>query len=159
MYTSNKKYIKDVLYNMVSTKLFKGIDNSKIYFEIRKKVFCDELNMDSKIISDIYDEFSLNVVVYEDEKAVATGRLIFKDGRYFIDKLCVLTEFRGNSYGELIIRMLVRKIITIGAEKTYSEIDCKYKHLFEKIGFKEVSKDASGHLMMMKEGDVGGHCS
>ena len=143
---------------MVSTKWFKGIENSEIYFEIKKKVFCDELNMDCKSINDGYDKLSYNIVLYEDEKAVGTGRLIFKDGKYLIDKLCVLSEFRGNSYGELIVRMLVRKAITIGAEKTYSIIDTKYKSLFEKVGFKEIGVDVNGDLVMMKEGDVGGHC-
>nr|WP_312580022.1 GNAT family N-acetyltransferase [Sedimentibacter sp.] len=143
---------------MVSTKWFKGIENSEIYFEIRKKVFCDELNMDCEFIKDNYDEYSYNVVLYEDEKAAGTGRLIFKDGKYLIDKLCVLSEYRGNSYGELIVRMLVRKAVTTGAVKTYSVIDAKCKSLFEKAGFKETGADVNGDLVMIKEGDVGGHC-
>jgi len=144
---------------MVSTKWFKGAENSENYLSIRKSVFCDELNMDCESISDIYDAFSFNVVLYEDDKAVGTGRLVFKDGKYLIDKICVLSEFRGNSFGELIIRMLVRKVATIGADKTHSVINKKYKKLFEKIGFKEISVDLSGDSLMIKEGDVGGHCS
>lgn len=144
---------------MVSTKWFKGAENLEIYLEIRKKVFCDELNMDSEILSDVYDEFSLNVVLYEDEIAAGTGRLIFKDGKHLIDKLCVICDFRGNSYGELIIRMLVRKAVTIGAAKTYSVVDKKYKSLFGKVGFKEMSIAGNGDSVMIKEGDVGGHCS
>jgi len=144
---------------MVSTKWFKGTENSENYLSIRKSVFCDELNMEFKFISDIYDEFSFNVVLYEEEKAVGTGRLSFIGGRYLIDKICVLREFKGNSFGELIIRMLVRKAVTIGADKTYSILDAKYKPLFEKVGFKETSLDANGNYVMVKEGDVGGHCS
>lgn len=144
---------------MVSTKWLQGTENLEICFGIRKKVFCDELNMNCEFISDIYDEFSFNVVLYEDEKAVGTGRLIFNDGKYLIDKICVLNEFRGNSLGELIIRMLVRKAVTIGAKKTYSILDKKYKPLFEKVGFVETSIDSEGNCIMFKEGDVGGHCS
>ncbi len=144
---------------MVSTRWFKGIENLEICLEIRKKVFCDELNMDCGFISDIYDEFSFNVVLYEDEKAVGTGRLTFKDGKYLIDKLCVLSEYRGSSLGELIIRMLVRKAVTIGAEKTYSVINKRCRKLFEQVGFKEISLDSKSNCIMVKEGDVGGHCS
>lgn len=143
---------------MVSTRWFQGTENLEICFGIRKSVFCDELNMSSEFISDIYDEFSFNVVLYEDEKAVGTGRLIFSDGKYLIDKICVLSKYRGSSLGELIIRMLVRKAVTIGAKQTYSVLDLKYKRLFEKVGFKETSLDSVGNCLMLKEGDVGGHC-
>lgn len=144
---------------MVSTKWFQGIDSKHNFIEIRKKVFCDELKLDEKNISDSYDLFAFNVVLYEDEFPVGTGRLLFKDGKYFIDKICVLKEFRGNCYGNLIIRMLVRKAVTIGAEKTYAYIDEKYTKIFEKIGFEALNNDGNGYRLMVKEGDVVGHCS
>jgi len=143
---------------MVSTKWFQGMESLYKYLEIRKKVFCEELKMDEESISDFYDEFAFNLVLYVDDISVGTGRLIFKDGKYFIDKLCVLKEYRGNSNGDLLIRMLVRKAITIGADKTYAEIDKKYKPLFEKIGFKKVKNEDVNNVLMMKVGDVGGHC-
>jgi len=142
---------------MVSTKWFQGLNNLDKFLEIRKKVFCEELNMDEKYLTDFYDEFAFNAVLYDDDKPAGTGRLLFKDGKYFIDKLCVLNEYKGNAYGNLIIRMLVRKAVTIGAEKTYAEINKKYKPLFEKIGFVEVSNEGN-NVLMMKTGDVGGHC-
>lgn len=142
---------------MVSTKWFQGLDNLGSFLEIRKKVFCEELNMDDKFATDFYDEFAFNAVLYDDGKPAGTGRLIFKDGKYFVDKLCVLKEYRGNAYGNLIIRMLVRKAVTIGAEKTYAEINEMYKPLFEKMGFVEVINEEN-IVLMMKTGDVGGHC-
>jgi len=144
---------------MVSTKWFKGKENLEICYEIRKNVFYNELNLDCEFVSDIFDEFSFNVVLYEDEKAVGTGRLIFNDGKYSIDKICVLSEYRGKSFGELIIRMLIRKAVTIGADKTYSILNKKYKLLFDKVGFQEISLDDNDNFIMVKEGDVGGHCS
>lgn len=143
---------------MVSTKWFQGIENSDKFKEIRKKVFCEELNMEEKSISDFYDEFAFNAVLFDDDRPAGTGRLIFKEGKYFIDKLCVIKEFRGNSYGDLIIRMLVRKAVTIGAEKTYANIDRKYKKLFEEIGFEETNAESNINVLMVKIGDVGGHC-
>lgn len=143
---------------MVSTKWFQGIENLHSYLVIRKEVFCDELNMDEKYVTDFYDEFAFNLILYVDDIAAGTGRLIFKDGKYFIGKLCVLKKYRGNSYGNLLIRMLVRKAITIGAEKSYAEIDKKYKPLFEKMGFEDTNNEDNINVLMMKVGDVGGHC-
>ena len=53
--------------------------------------------------------------------------------------------------------MLVRKAVDIGADKTYTYIDSKLKNLFEKVGF-IVEKEQDDTLLMVKYGDVGGHC-
>lgn len=143
---------------MISTKWFQGIDNLEQPIEIRKNVFLREMNLDEGFISDIYDEFSFNVVAYEDELPIGTGRLIFKENKYFLDKICIIKDFRGKCYGDLIIRMLVRKAITINVEETYSYIDEKYKSIFNKVGFKEISRDENNNILMMKTGDVGGCC-
>lgn len=143
---------------MVSTKWVQGIESLNSYLEIRNKVFCEELKMDEESINDFYDEFAFNLILYVDGMAAGTGRLIFKDGKYFIDKLCVLKEYRRNSYGDLLIRMLIRKSVTIGAEKTYAEINKMYKPLFENIGFINVGDEENSNILMMKMGDVGGHC-
>jgi predicted GNAT family N-acyltransferase len=149
---------------MISTKWFQG-NNLNEVLSIRNEVFVNEFNFDISSIYDEYDSFGKNVLVYINEKAIGTGRLIFNNGKYVIDNLCVLKEFRNNSYGELIIRMLVRKAVDMGAEKTYSYIDntdiisaSKIKGIFEKIGF-IMDKEEDGKSIMVKYGDIGGHCS
>lgn len=141
---------------MISTKWLQG-SNLEEVLKIRTAVFENELNFEKEYIYDAYDSFGKNVLLYDSGKAVGTGRLIFKDGKYLIDKICVLKEFRKNAYGELIIRMLVRKAVDMGAEKTYTHIDNKFRNLFEKIGF-IVDSEAGEKLIMIKCGDVGGHC-
>lgn len=143
---------------MISARFFQGIENFNNYIEIRRSVFCDELKHCEDTLTDKYDQFAFNVVVYDNNEAIGTGRLLFKDGRYIIDKICVLKEYRGNNISDLIIRMLIRKAVTIGAEEIYTNLDKKYKSIFGKIGFKEVNIDQDGNLIMVKTGDVGGHC-
>lgn len=141
---------------MISAKWVQGTNLSEV-FKIRSLVFGSELNYSNSFIHDEYDSFGKNVVVYDSERPVGTGRLIFKDGKYVIDKICVLKEFRKNSYGELMIRMLVRKAVDIGAESTYAYIDNECRRLFEKVGF-IFNKDVDNKLEMVKYGDVAGHC-
>lgn len=144
---------------MVYTKWFQGIENINTCIELKRKIFIDELKSDEKNVTDLYDQFAFYVVVYEDENPVGTGRLLFKDGRYFLDSICVLKAFRNRNYGNLIIRMLVRKAVSIGMEKTYASIDDKFESLFKKIGFEIIDSDKCGHSLMEKTGDVGGCCS
>lgn len=148
---------------MISTKWFQSNDLDDV-LKIRTTVFINELNLDNSLVNDEYDSFGKSVLVYDNGKAIGTGRLIFNDGKYLIDKLCVLKDYRNNSYGELIIRMLVRKAVDMGAEKTYSYISLsdnsllKIQSIFEKIGF-VADGEISEKLVMVKYGDVGGHCA
>jgi len=141
---------------MVSTKWFQEGDFSEI-LKIREKVFIEELKCDSSEVSDEYDLFAKKILVLEDNIPVGTGRLIFKNGRYEIDKLCVLREYRRKKYADLLIRMLVRKSIEIGASNTIAFCENKYKNLFTKIGFTMVSNENNIYLMN-KKGDIVSHC-
>ncbi|MDF2948734.1 MAG: family N-acetyltransferase [Sedimentibacter sp.] len=143
---------------MISTKWFQGINSINEALDIRKKVITEELKLIENNISDIFDEFAFNAVVYDDENAVGTGRLLFKEGKYFIDNVCVLKEFRGRHYGDLIVRMLVRRAVNMGAEKTYTECKSSCTKMFVNIGFETVQSNESGINLMVMTGDVGGHC-
>lgn len=141
---------------MITTKWFqeKNLDG---VLKLRKDVFLDELKYEEEFIQDKYDIFAKNVVLYEDSIPVGTGRLIFKDGKYVIDKLCVKKEYRNRRYGDLIVRMLVRKAVTLGAKKTYVMIDDKCEKLFTRIKF--VREDlCDGKIVMRKDGDICGDC-
>src|SRR5690554_1721153 len=103
---------------MISTRWFQGKDNISHVLSIRKEVFAD---IDK--LTDFYDEFAFNAVLYDEDVPAGTARLLFKEGKYFIDMLCVKKEFKDLNYEDLLVRLLVRKAVTIGAEKTYIEAD------------------------------------
>ena len=143
---------------MIATKWFQGKDSLNDVLKIRNKIFIEEMNLGYNGISDIYDDFAFNVVLYDDDEAVGSGRLLFKNGRYFIDNVGVLKEYRGNHYGDLIVRMLVRKAVNMGAENTSALVDNNCESLFRNIGFIKTEEYEDGKSLMMKTGDVGGHC-
>ena len=136
---------------MISTRLFQGKNSLSDVMGVRKEVFAD-----TDIFTDFYDDFAFNAVLYEDDEPAGTARLLFKEGRYFIDKLCLKEQFKGLNYEDLLVRLLVRKAVTMGAEKTYVEADESLEKILENIGFIKVSKD---ERLMVKEGDVGGCCT
>lgn len=141
---------------MISTKWFQGMEAESPYMQIRKSV--DYESRGSGVEADIYDRFAFHLVIYEDSRPFGTGRLLFKGGRYFIDNVCVLKEFRGKKYSDLIVRMLVRKASDIGARETYASVESKYKSIFENIGFTVADTVDECNVLMVKQGDVGGHC-
>lgn len=142
---------------MISTRWFQGKNNLDSVLKLRSQVFIDELNIKDYSVTDMYDEFALNTVAYEGDIPVGTGRLLFKDGKYSIDNVCVLREYRGNHYGDLILRVLTRRAVNMGAEKTYALVTTSAVKNFEAIGF-VCLRENDGHYLMEKTGDVGGSC-
>lgn len=146
---------------MISSKWFKGTDTEDVLL-IRYRVFDDEMKIDKDLIIDEFDKTSFNVVVYDNNIPVGTGRLIFKKGQYEIGKIAILKEYRRKKYGELIVRMLIRKAINIGAEEVYLNTLPISKDFFEKIGFNVIGNpyDYRGikYITMVRKGDVGGNC-
>lgn len=140
---------------MIHTKWFQGRDNLKDVLEIRKQTLYESCGEDA---SDIYDDFAFSAVVYDGDVPAGTGRLLFKEGRYFIDNVGVVNEHRGKSFGDLIVRMLVRRAVNMGAEKTYAYVCDGCMDIFESIGFEKTGSAENGKFLMVKAGDVGGDC-
>lgn len=140
---------------MIWTKWFQGISEDSIFLDIRRKVL-NEIG-DSGELTDIYDQFAFNLVAYNDDAPAGIGRLLFKEGRYFIDNIYVFESQRDKNIADLIIRMLVRKSVDLGSDKVYTYANDTYEQLLKKIGF-EKSGNENGEILMVKVGDVGGCC-
>ena len=72
---------------------------------IRFAVFVEEQGVPREIELDEQDAFSLHAVVFSQEKAVATGRLL-PDGH--IGRMAVLRDWRGRGVGGVLLRELVK---------------------------------------------------
>ena len=142
---------------MISTKWLQGSNLEQI-FSIRNLIFRNELGFGEEYVHDKYDYFALNVTVNDGQKLIGAGRLYFQNCKYVIDKVCVSKDFRGNSYGELILRMLIRKAISIGADCTYIYTKNNETRLYEKIGYSIVKTIGNDMVEMVREGDIGCSC-
>ena len=73
---------------------------------IRFSVFCEEQGVPREIELDEQDAVSLHVVVFENDKAIATGRLL-PDGH--IGRMAVLKDWRNRGVGGLMLRKLIER--------------------------------------------------
>ena len=71
---------------------------------IRFSVFVEEQGVPREIELDEHDASSLHAVVFEDGKAVATGRLL-PDGH--IGRMAVLKQWRGRGLGSELLKLLM----------------------------------------------------
>jgi len=148
---------------MITTKWFYGnAEQFKDAFYIRKVVFMDEQGFSEKEEFDGTDDEALHLVVYEANDPIATGRIITIDGKCFLGRIAVLEEKRRKYYGDLVVRMLIRRAFIMGAGKQYANAQTRAKGFYKKLGFIEIGEvfDDGGveHIQMEHEGDIVGDC-
>ena len=80
---------------------------------LRIKVFVEEQGFVDEV--DEADDYAIHLVMYENDKAVATCRFFLKEDKetYMFERLCVLKEYRGKSLG----REMLKKVEDIVKEK------------------------------------------
>lgn len=148
---------------MVRTKWCIGDNDLIDSYTIRAKVFINEQGIPVELEMDNKDFKAQHVIIYNDEKAVATGRLSI-DKVYTIGRVAVLKEERRNGYGDLVVRMLVRRAFDLGANKVMIHAQKKAVKFYETIGFtiigEEYIEEGTGipHINMIKNEDITSNC-
>ncbi len=82
-----------------------------------------------------FDEKSLNLIIYNNEVPVACGSLYFDCGAYHISNICVLPEYRGQYFGDMLVRLLVYRAFKMGAERILLRCNNDASTFFSKYGF------------------------
>lgn len=113
----------------------------KIVRNIRIAVFTDEQGADADKEFDEFDSFSDFALLYDGENTVATARIVKTSKGYKIGRIAVLKEYRGNGYGEDIVRAVTEKAFDYGADKVYVDAQNYAVPFYEKIGFKVIGEE------------------
>ena len=105
--------------------------------KIRRIVFMGEQNVSEEEEMIAWeDEISTHLVLYlEDGTAVATGRVMAKDGSHILGRIAVLKEFRGRHFGKMITQRLVEKSLKMGAVEVVLSSQTHAKTFYEQLGF------------------------
>lgn len=149
---------------MFSAKWYDYSDTSALAdsYKIRNEVFVREQGIPDEIEFDGSDDEAMFVVIYENETPCATGRVTVTDeGNMLLGRIAVSKEFRGKRYGDLVVRMLIRKCFDSGMEIQYVDAQAGAVDFYKKLGFEIVEgakpfvKAGIEHIPMLHRGDVG----
>lgn len=102
---------------------------------IRIKVFVEEQGFREEFDTD--DNISTHLVVFDGERAVATGRFYYDETRceYLIGRLAVLREYRSQGIGAQLVYEAERLIRAKGGKSVSLHAQCRAKAFYEKLGY------------------------
>ena len=123
--------------------------------DIRYQVFTLEQGFAQEVDLDERDSESIHILVYDNNKAIATGRMFKEsDDTYHIGRIAVIKNYRGLKIGSLILEVFEKKAKELGAKNVVlgSQIDKTefyIKNGYQKYG--DIFDDANyPHVMMRK---------
>lgn len=134
---------------MVHGKIITEKSKIKEVHEILGEVFVKELQYKEEDIVKYLLKQTHYVLLYEgisDDCPVACGCLFLNESIANISLIAVKKKFRGKMYGDLAIRMLIDKAITLDFTNIYTNIPINLMSMFEKIGFYKVTDSSKYNL-------------
>ncbi|WP_243292917.1 GNAT family N-acetyltransferase [Bacillus sp. FJAT-47783] len=124
-------------------------------FNVRKKVFVHEQNVPLELEIDDFEEEATHVVVYDEETPVGAGRLRLVDGFGKLERICVLSSYRGKGAGSIVMEKLEEIAHQKGVSKVKLNAQTTAEAFYQKLGYETISEDVfldAGipHVSMMK---------
>ena len=116
--------------------IIKVFDNlPKDALDLRIKVFVEEQGFVDEV--DDKDSIATHLVMYDDEKAVATCRFYLKEDKetYMFGRLCVLKEYRGKSLGREMLKKVEEIVKEKGGKAIILHAQYHAKPFYERCGF------------------------
>ena len=103
--------------------------------------------------ADPLDSASWNVLVYQDSVPVATGRIWWQDGSFFLGDIGVLERFRHQHLGDLVLRLLLYKAQSHAAREVRLICPSDLTGFFSRLGLREQPSDDPYNMEMMIPGN------
>lgn len=132
-------------------KIFDSLPKDAI--DIRTEVFVDEQGFTEEFDSD--DLHAVHLVGYENDKAVATCRIIYNgDGSLYIGRIAVRKKFRKKGHGSQIVRAAERFIAEKGGHTVYIHSQEQAVPFYLRIGYADTGKcdfeEGCPHRLLIK---------
>ena len=103
---------------------------------IREEVFCQEQGFKNEF--DELDQTAISLVLYLDEKPIATGRLTKVDpATYQIGRVAVRKPYRHQQVGSYLMEFLCQKARELGAKTAIVHAQLDKRDFYNRLGFYE----------------------
>ena len=134
-------------------KVFDSLPKDSL--DLRIKVFVEEQGFVDEV--DEADDYAIHLVMYENDKAVATCRFFLKEDKetYMFGRLCVLKECRGKHLGREMLKRVEEIVKEKGGKAIILHSQYHAKPFYERCGFTQFGEidyeQNKPHAWMRKE--------
>ena len=104
---------------------------------IRKNVFTDELHISESELFDEYDETCDHFILFDGKQVVGSIRFLKTNDEIKLERMAILSEFRGKNYGKSAISQLTEYYNIEGYSKMILDSIFSVKDFYKKCGFIE----------------------
>ena len=102
---------------------------------IRQRVFVEEQGFENEF--DEIDDFAYHLVVYQNNQAVATGRMYPKDDKIMIlGRIATIKDYRKKGFGRIVVQELEKKASELGYLTVQLSAQQQAQKFYEKMGLK-----------------------
>lgn len=122
---------------------------------IRKSVFMGEQGFKNEF--DEVDEIATHIVIFENDKPVATCRFFYSEQKdcFVIGRIAVSKIYRGKNYGAVIIKNVEKEIYNQGGMRIVLSAQCRASQFYKKQGYQiqgdSYLDEGCPHIWMYKE--------
>lgn len=124
-------------------------------YSVRTRVFVEEQNVPPELEIDDLEDVAIHFLGYENGLPVAASRLRLVEDYGKLERICVLKEYRGKSFGKDIISRMESYIRDQGLRKSKLNAQTHAEGFYQSIGYNTISgtfMDAGiPHVTMIKE--------
>ena len=122
--------------------------------DLRRSVLCGELHWPREVVEEKGDSAAQLALVCLGPKAIATGRLIQREGFWHLELLAVLERFRKQGVGKRLVEALEERALQQGATRLRvlaTEELCAY---FGKMGYLPLDGPMLEKLIKLSDGEA-----
>ena len=139
----------------MNTKIVDTQEELEHAYKVRMNVFVEEQNVPPEEELDELDASATHFITYDDMLPIAASRLRFVDEYGKMERICVLKDYRGKSYGKQIILEMEKVIAAKGYKKAKLNAQTHAEDFYRKLGYQTVSGEfldaGIPHVTMIKE--------
>ncbi|WP_099157105.1 GNAT family N-acetyltransferase [Virgibacillus ndiopensis] len=139
----------------MNIKLVETNQEKEQAYHVRTVVFVEEQKVPPEEELDQHDETAIHFICYQEDKPIAASRLRFVDQYGKLERICVLKNERGKSYGAQLIQAMEAEIHKNGYTKAKLNAQTHAENFYKRLGYKTVSGEfldaGIPHVTMIKE--------
>lgn len=123
-------------------------------YQVRMAVFVEEQHVSPEIELDEHDSTAVHFIGYDEEAPISASRLRFVDHYGKLERICVLKEHRGKSYGSQMIQSMEANVSGKGYHKAKLNAQTHAIEFYQRLGYETVSGEfldaGIPHVTMIK---------